>query len=107
MLPEPAPIPIAATFDIPTRVYSVTFDRALTANPALNLANWSLCAVGNTRTMDTAASAGAVVSGVVSVFLGGACGGPSISYAAAPADVLGVTGTPVAAFAGFPLTVTP
>lgn len=98
------PLPIAATLEFATGIWSVTFDKALQSG-ALNAANWDFIATDIDFTGLTAVAAGSVVSGTSAAGLGD-IGPDAANYAAAPADVLSLTGLPAAAFVDFPLTVT-
>ncbi len=98
------PVPIAATLAFATGVWSVTFDKILTAG-ALAIANWTFRASDSLFSTDTAVAAGNTVSGTSTEGFENA-GADVVNYAAAPADVLNLTGQPAAAFTDFPLTVT-
>lgn len=98
------PLPISATINEITGAWSVTFDRLLTA-ATLAIANWTIRAADTIFDVTAASAAGLLVSGTSDTGIEDA--GPDvISYAAAPADVLNLTGQPAAAFTDFPLTVT-
>lgn len=98
------PAPIAATLALATGVWSVTFDRQLEPG-GLALGNWTFRATGFAFVTDTAVAAGSVVSGT-STQDAIDPGDDVANYAATPADVLGLTGLPAAAFTDFPLVVT-
>lgn len=98
------PLPVSATLAFATGAWSVTFDKILTA-ATLAAGNWTFVASDSEFTADTAVAAGDTVSGTATE--GSEAPGPNIvNYAAAPADVLNLTGHPAAAFSDFPLTVT-
>lgn len=102
--PNPPPLPISATIDEITGIWSITFDRPLTP-AALAIANWTIRAANTFFNVTAASSSGLIVSG--SSDTGDEDLGPDvISYAAAPADVISTRGIPAAAFADFPITVT-
>lgn len=98
------PLPIAATLAFATGIWSVTFDKPL--QPAtLAAANWDFRATGSAFTADTAVAAGDTVSGASTEGAENP-GDDDVNYAAAPPDVLSLTGLPAAAFTAFPLVVT-
>lgn len=97
-------MPIAATLAFATGVWSVTFDKILTAG-ALAAGSWTFRASDSNFAADTAVAAGNTVSGASTEGSENA-GADVVNYAATPADVLSLTGLPAAAFTDFPLTVT-
>lgn len=101
-VPDPAPVPIFAQFELPILTCTVFFDRLLTPGPTAS-ANWRLRANGR-EWLPTSpeASPGSVRFTVV---IGGFAPGNRVSYLATPPDVFGDTGTPVEPFIGFPVTV--
>ena len=98
------PNPLSATLEFATGDWSVLFDKALQAG-VLNEANWTFFASGSPFLGDSATAAGNVVSGASTIGIPGP-GDDVANYAAAPADVLSLTGLPAAAFTDFPLVVT-
>lgn len=98
------PLPLLATLAFATGAWSVTFDKPLQAGP-LAAGNWNFRATGFDFPADTAIAAGDVVSGASSQDAIDP-GDDVANYAAAPADVLSLTGLPATAFTDFPLVVT-
>lgn len=105
-MPPSPPIPIAATFNLTTFLLDVTFDRPLT--PQITAAiNWTAIA---SFFRWGAPLPGAALGNHVTITLIKGPGAPfpdSVTYAAAPADVLSSVGVPAARFDDFPLTVIP
>lgn len=102
-LDEP-PVPIAATFEILSGIWTCTFDKPLQPG-VLDAGNWSLRESNQARSANAATAAGNVVSGTVA-FPSADPGPPVINFAPPPADVLSLTGLAAVAFAAFPLVVT-
>lgn len=103
MLPDPAPVPIAAVAYIPGFRVDVTFDRPLVAG-AVTPTTWFVRHGGLDYGIFTSASSGA---GVVIGLSGGTKSDPGpdvVSYSPPPFDIKSlVGGVPAAAFTGFPL----
>ena len=98
------PLPVSATLAFATGAWSVAFDKILTAGP-LAAGNWDFRASDSLFTSDTAVAAGNTVSGTSTEGFENA-GADIVNYAAAPPDVLNLTGQAAAAFSDFPLVVT-
>lgn len=95
--PDP-PVPVGAV--IADSIITVTFDQELLAG-TLDHINWTVRYDGNLFAVSSAAADGFDVT----LELGfGATnpGPPGVSYAATPADVIGVNGQPAEAFEDFP-----
>lgn len=109
MLPLSPPLPKTATYSDSADVLTLTFDQVLQTGPTA-AANWTGCLNFPPRTAVDGSAPGTVAACCVQVPMvrGGICFGASrCNYAAAPPDLLGPTGVPVAAFADFPCTVIP
>lgn len=98
MLPLSPPLPTGATWAPLTNTFTVTFDKPLQADPALNAANWGLNQgiiaqfIGNAAVATPPHVTGTMVPQI---------GGPpvgTIRYDPPPFDVIGQNGLPVAAF---------
>ena len=98
------PIPIAATLELLSGDWSVTFNRPLQPG-SLDSGNWTFRASGQLFITPTATAAGPVVSGTATAGLPD-LGPDVVNYAPPPFDVISVTGLPAAAFLDFPLVVT-
>lgn len=98
------PVPIAATLAFPGGAWSVQFDKILQSG-ALDAANWSFRATGNSFAGLTAVAAGAIVSGTSGPPVEDA-GSDVANYGPPPFDVLDAEQRPALAFSDFPLVVT-
>ncbi|MBA7641539.1 hypothetical protein ES703_49224 [subsurface metagenome] len=111
MQPPDPPVPIDATLAVGASILTVTFDKPL--QPGISVAgNWTgvglFGAVLNDFTpFGNLTIAGSTVAGFIGSIPGPVPGPTRISYAAAPADVIALTGEPVTAFTDFPLTMLP
>jgi len=104
--PLEAAVPKSATFSTATSVLTVTFNHRLIAGPSA-AANWDYFDGTNIWNPAGPITIGMwTVSGVV-VMGGLDATAASCAYGAAPADVVDRNALPVAAFAGFPVTVIP
>lgn len=104
MTPEP-PLPLWATFRPATNEFYCRFDRPLTADPAINVGNWSLTPAPATfRDGLVMAARGSSVFGVMKPTLGGPAPG-TCRYNPPPFDVLGRLGGIAPAFTDFPITL--
>lgn len=106
-MPPSAPrLPIAADFTVGTLTLVVTFDGPLI--PGLTaVPNWFVRQGGATKVV---IAPGVVAGSTVTVqtALGGFNPGPDVcSYFAAPPDLVGTNGVPIAPFISFPLNVHP
>lgn len=101
-LPE-APVPILAEWlALPARV-RVTFDRELTADPALDASNWYAYRTGFLYTATSAAASGTQV--LVNLTKSDpAVKDDSVTYGPPPFDVLSSVGVAAAAFLEYPIT---
>lgn len=104
MQPEP-PLPLWATFRPATNRFYCRFDRALRADPAINVGNWILTTVpGTFRSGLLLAARGSSVFGVMQPTLGGPNPG-TCRYSPPPFDVFGRLGGVAPAFDNFPITI--
>jgi len=106
-VPPTAPVPVLATWSQSTFRVTVTFDQLLQAGFS-NQANWDGVANDLPLHKDIAFAGpltifGATVSSVSSVGIMPVPPPGRISYDALPADVIGATGLPAAAFVDFPM----
>jgi hypothetical protein len=102
VLPE-APVPILAEWlSLPARV-RVTFDRPLTADPALDPSTWYAYRTGFLYTCTAAAASGSQVLCSLSKS-DPAVKSDSVTYQPPPFDVLSSVGVPAAAFLEYPIT---
>jgi hypothetical protein len=100
------PVPIYAECLGGGAPVQVVFDQALTANPALDTGNWIIRYGGFMQIVSAAAASGTGV--VISRSNGPGNAGPDVvSFAPPPDDLLSAGGSPVAAFANFPITTPP
>lgn len=106
MLPRSPPVPIAATFNLTTLLLDVTFDRLLTAGPSAGV-NWTAdAAFFKYGTIFPANALGTHVTATL-------VKGPNtpdpdtVTYAAAPPDLLSKFGIPAPPFVDYPLVVVP
>lgn len=104
LLPDaPAPVPISASWSLVGDSLFVQCDLPLQDGP-INPANWSASHGGTEWVGGPGAQVVAGAIAVPMVDTGLPIGGESCCYNAVPPDVVGVNGTPVAAFCDYPLT---
>ena len=104
MLSSDGPVPLSATIDLATGVWSCTFDQALQPGP-VDIGNWSIRRTNQLQVITTAVASGNVVAGATTT--GMLSIGPDvINWSPPPFDVVNAIDQPSFAFAGFPLTVT-
>jgi len=109
LLPLSPPLPLSATYRLLTDVLTVDFDQLLQGG-ATAPGNWTGNVLVPPATDVDNIFPGTIDRRLVTVpmFRGLPKAGPSrITYKATPADLVGRTGVPVAAFLDFPLTVIP
>lgn len=108
-LPLEPPAPVAAVYTLSTDTVVVTFDKLL-YGPAPSGAKWT-GVVTTPAALSFTGFGPATIDRRTLTFncLRGAPGIPPavVNYLDAPSDIFGKEGAPVAAFAGFPLTVLP
>lgn len=103
-LSEPeAPVPISAVKSGLPPIVTVTYDRPLTADPALDVGNWYAYVGGWLYTCTAAAASGNQV--VVTLAASDPSINPdSVTYDPPPYDVLSSIGVPAAAMPQYPVT---
>lgn len=99
MVLDITPVPISASFNAGPRLVTVNFDKPLAPGP-LNPTNWLLHDTLQ-EYVPTAppTAAGSAVTWTASMFGAPTPPGNVVTYAATPADLTGLLGAPVAAFA--------
>jgi hypothetical protein len=98
-----APVPVSAVLDGNISVLTVTFDRPLTANPALDISNWYCYSGGWLMVATSAAASGNTVQCAMNAS-DPAVHDDTCTYDPPPFDVLSSLGVPAAGFADFPLS---
>lgn len=99
MVSDEAPLPTSATYDPHPRLVTVNFDRPL-APGSLNPANWTVVIASTAYTPTGAVTAaGSSVTWTALGFGAPSPPGDVVNYLAAPPDLTGLTGDPVAPFA--------